>query len=200
LFMLLVKQTTVPGAALPVAALKDHMHLGTGFADDGAQDAVIENYLRAAIAAVEARTGKVLVSKSYTWTLTAWREPCQQALPLAPVAAISEVRIVDRLGQVTIVASSSYRLEVDDQRPVLWGATATLPTIPIGGTAEIDFSAGYGPAWGNLPADLAHATFMLATHYYENRSATGSDLGVPNGVSALLARYRNIRILGGGVR
>ncbi len=62
--MMLVEQTTVPGAALPVAEFKDHLRLGTGFADDGVQDGVLEAYLRAAMAAIEARTGKILLTRS----------------------------------------------------------------------------------------------------------------------------------------
>ena len=54
--MFLVEQTTVPVASLPVSQFKHHLQLGTGFADDTAQDAVLEQYLRAAIAAIEART------------------------------------------------------------------------------------------------------------------------------------------------
>lgn len=50
--MMLSEVTAVPLAALPVAEFKDHLRLGTGFADDGAQDALVEGYLRAAIAAV----------------------------------------------------------------------------------------------------------------------------------------------------
>ena len=59
--MMLVEQTTVPTAALPVAEFKDHLRLGTGFADDGVQDDVLEAYLRAAIATIEARTSLSLI-------------------------------------------------------------------------------------------------------------------------------------------
>jgi uncharacterized phiE125 gp8 family phage protein len=199
--MMLVEQTTVPSIALPVAEFKDHLLLGTGFADDGSQDAILENYLRAAIAAIEARTGKVLVSKQYTWTLTAWREASHQPLPLAPVFAIDALRIIDRTDVATIVDATGYVLEKDMHRPKLWASGYSLASIPIGGTAEIDFWAGYGAAWSDVPVDLGQATYMLASHFYENRSATsGSDGAVPFGVSALIERYRNIRIIGGIAR
>ena len=81
--MMLVEQTTVPSGALPVADFKDHLRLGTGFADDGVQDNVLESYLRASMAAIEARTGKVLITRTFSWTLTGWRELCRQALPVA---------------------------------------------------------------------------------------------------------------------
>jgi len=198
--MLLVEQTTVPGAVLPVAQLKDHMLLGTGFADDGAQDLLVENYLRAAIAAIEARTGKVLVAKSYSWTLTVWREACRQPLPLAPVSTLDAVRLVDRLDQSSVVDPANYRLMVDDHRPAIVGASGNLPSIAMGGTVEIDLTAGYGPAWDDVPVDLAQAAFLLATHYYENRNVAGQDVGIPMGVTVLIERYRSLRILGGSAR
>ena len=199
--MMLVEQTTVPGAALPVAEFKDHLRLGTGFSDDALQDAVLENTLRAAIAAIEARTGKVLVEKSYGWTLTGWRETARQALPLAPVSVVTAVKIIDRLGIEALVDPSRYQLERDGHRPALWAVGGSFPTMPMAGTVEIEFTAGFGPGWGDLPADLAYAVMLLATHYYEHRSGTGLDgASMPYGVSTLIERYRNVRIFGGGVR
>lgn len=197
--MMLVEQTTVPGSALPVAEFKDHLLLGTGFSDDGSQDAILENYLRAAIAAIEARIGKVLVAKQYTWTLTAWREACRQALPLAPVFGIDQLRIVDRTGAETVVDPARYSLEPDTHRPKIWASGGSLPSIPMGGTAEIDFAAGYGSDWADVPIDLALSVYLLATHFYENRSASGAGNGsIPFGVTTLIERYRNVRVLGGG--
>lgn len=197
--MMLVEQTTVPGSALPVAEFKDHLLLGSGFTDDGSQDAILENYLRAAIAAIESRIGKVLITKQYTWTLTAWRETCRQALPLAPVFGVDQLRILDRTGGASVVDPAGYSLEQDTHRPKIWAAGGSLPSIPMGGTAEIDFSAGYGAVWGDVPVDLALSVFLLAAHFYENRAATGLGNGaIPFGVTALIERYRNVRVLGGG--
>lgn len=198
--MMLVEQTTVASAALPVAQFKDHLLLGTGFADGNVQDAVLENYLRSAIAAIEARTGKVVLSKQYTWSLTAWRETCRQALPLAPVISIDQLRLVDRTGAQAIIEPERYSLEQDMHRPAIWASGAGLPGIELGGTAELDFWAGYGALWGEVPHDLTHAVFLLAAHYYENRAAAGGGgSGIPFGVTSLIDKYRNVRILGGGV-
>ncbi len=196
--MMLVEQTSVPSAALPVAQFKDHLLLGTGFTGASLQDPVLENYLRAAMAAIEARTGKVLLERQYTWSLTAWREPCRQALPLAPISAVTALRVIDRLDVATLIAPTLYRLERDMHRPVLWGATGSLPTIPPLGSAEVDFTAGYGPAWSDVPDDLGQAVMLLAAHFYENRNAASGENVLPFGVSSLIQRYRNVRILGGG--
>ncbi|MCV2880978.1 head-tail connector protein [Actibacterium sp. XHP0104] len=197
--MMLIEQTTVPANALPVAQLRDHLRLGTGFADDGAENALLEALLRAAMAAVEGRTGKVLLSRSFTWQLMAWRDGERQPLPVAPVNALNALRVVDRHGIVAVVDAGAYRLERDTHRPRLAADGLTLPTIPYGGQAEVDFDAGFGTQWDAVPEDLAQAVMLLAAHYYEHRSeAAFAEGGMPFGVLALLERWRTVRMLGGG--
>lgn len=199
--MMLVEQTTVPGTALPVADFKDHLRLGTGFADDGVQDEMLETYLRAAIASVEARTGKALLTRSFSWTLTAWRDLARQVLPLAPVSAITGLSIVDRLGAEEVIDPARYVLEADMHRPALVAAALTLPVIPVGGSAVIAFDAGFGSAWSDLPADLAQGVFILAAHLYETRgSGAGAEVELPPAVQMLIGRWRNVRLFGGGPR
>ena len=198
--MMLVELTTVPGTAIPVAQFKDHLRLGTGFADSGVQDSVLEALLRAALSAIEARTGKMLFSRSFQWTLTAWRDLGAQALPTAPVTALTSLTITDRLGADEVIAPDKYFLEQDMHRPRLVSASLCLPTIPVGGTATIVFDAGFGALWDDIPYDLRQAVLLLAADYYEHRNDTApTGAEMPNGVASLIARYRNVRLFGGGL-
>ena len=199
--MMLIEETHVPDAALPVAEFREHLHLGSGFADDGLQDAVLLSYLRAAFVAVEAETGKVLLPRTYKYVVAAWWNPSRQALPVAPVSAIQSITITRLGGSEDVIDAQSYRLIPDGQAPVVAAVSWSLPTIPVGGTAEIVFDAGYGADWSDAPADLRQAVYMLATHFYENRSAsTEKGRALPLGVAALCARHKPIRIFGGGKR
>ncbi|WP_417277855.1 head-tail connector protein [Celeribacter sp.] len=196
--MMLMEQTQVATASLPVAEFRDHMRLGTGFDDDGVQDGVLETFLRAAMAAVEARTNKVLISRDFLYTVTAWRDLSAQVFPVAPVTAIGSFIIVDRLGAETTVDTAKYMLEPDMHRPRLVSTGFVLPQIPVAGQAKIAFTAGMADVWGGLPADLAQAVFLLAAHYYEHRHETAvGEATMPFGVSTLLERYRNLRLFGG---
>jgi uncharacterized phiE125 gp8 family phage protein len=196
--MMLMEQTQMATAALPVAEFRDHMRLGTGFDDDGVQDGALETFLRVAIAAVEGRTGKVLISRDFLYTLRAWRDLGAQVLPVAPVTAINSFVIVDRTGAETTIDAAKYMLEQDMQRPRLVSTGFVLPQIPVAGEARIAFTAGFATRWGDLPADLAQAVFLLAAHYYEHRheTAVGEAL-MPFGVRTLLERYRTLRLFGG---
>lgn len=195
---MLIEETGVPQEALPLEAFKTHLRLGTGFAGDAVQDPVLESFLRAAMAAVEARTGKVLLSREFTWQLSQWRDAGGQGLPLAPVNAIVSLVLRDRADGTEVIDPANYRLEPDMHRPVLRPAGTALPVVPTGGLAEIRFAAGYG-TWSDLPADLAQAVMLLAAHYYEYRDETALGSGcMPFGVTSLIERYRTVRLLGGG--
>ncbi|WP_227267844.1 head-tail connector protein [Roseobacter weihaiensis] len=199
--MMLIEETTVPDAALPVEAFKAHLRLGTGFGQGTTQDEVLTGFLRAALSAIEARTGKVLVARSFSWTLSFWRDRDAQGLPVAPVNAISRVATVERNGTQTDVSATSYWLERDSQRPRLRATGASLPMIPTGGAVVIDFEAGFGAGWDDIPSDLQQAVFLLAAHYYEYRHETSLGDGcMPFGVTSLIERYKVMRLGGGGLR
>lgn len=192
--MNLVERTEVPDAALPVARLEEHLRLGTGFADDDVQDGRLAAFLRAAIAAVEGRTGKALLQRRFALTLGSWRQPDRQPLPMAPVTTLHSVAVIGADGTEVPLPLSFLRLLPDAQRPVLT-ALGSLPFVPPGGVARITFDAGFGPQWSDVPADLAQAVMMLAAHYHEYRHETALGSGcMPFGVTALIERYRPIRL------
>ena len=200
--MMLVEETTVPVSALPVAQFKDHLRLGSGFSDDGVQDAVLESYLRAALAAIEARTGKILIEREFSWRLAAWRDARRQPLPVAPVNAISAVTLITAQGQESDVDRATWTLDPDMQRPSLQPMGTFLPNLPSGGAVRIGMLAGFGPEWRDLPADLAQAVMLLAAHFYEYRHDISHNTpAMPMGVQALIERYRTVRLfMGGGSR
>jgi uncharacterized phiE125 gp8 family phage protein len=196
--MMLTEETQVPQAALPVEEMKDHLRMGSGFADDGLQDGLIETYLRAALAAIEGRIGKMLFQRRFLWELDCWRDD-EQALPVSPVTGIVSVALVDAAGGEVVVPAGAYRLIPDLHRPRLAGRGGALPTIPSEGSVKVVFDAGFGPAWTDVPVDLRQAVLLLAGEFYEHRHDDGAQAaGLPFGVVTLIERWRTVRILGGG--
>ncbi|MDM7931179.1 head-tail connector protein [Tabrizicola sp.] len=197
--MMLTEETPVLVAALPLAELKDHLRLGSGFTDDGLQDGLIESYLRAALAAIEGRIGKVLFRRRFHWVLECWRDQDEQALPVAPVAGVLSLTLVDADGTEALVPDTTYRLIPDLHRPRIGSKSATLPSIPTNGLVKVVFDAGFGPGWTDVPVDLRQAVLLLASEYYEHRHEGGEQsAGLPFGVVTLIERWRTVRILGGG--
>ncbi len=199
--MILTEVNAPPVLAVPVREFAEHLRLGTGFTDDGAEDAVLELYLRAAMAAIEARIGRALLARKFSLTITAWREESSQGLPIAPVRSIEAVTIVSADGTETLIGPENWSVLRDTQRPRLLGRFGRhLPRIPRSGHAEIRFVAGFSESWDGVPADLRQAAFLLAAHYYDNRSETrGGESTIPFGVLMLIEAYRTLRI-GGGAR
>lgn len=198
---MLIELEGVPEAALPLEAMKAQLRLGTGFGDEDVQDALIAGYLRAALAAIEARIGKALFLRDFRWVLRCWRETGAQALPMAPVRAIAALRIVDAAGAGVTIDPARYGLAPDIHRPRLVAKGASLPVIPEGGQAEIAFQAGFGATWSEIPADLRQAVLLLAARYHEFRHEAAMEAGVmPFGVGPLIEPWRNVRVLGGGAR
>ncbi len=193
--MMLTEQGTIPPEDLPVAAFRDHLRLGTGFADDAVQDGVLAGFLRAALAAIEARTGKALMEREFLWKVTRGVTGEALTLPLAPVSAVVRLSVVDADGVAVDVPQSAWRLIPDGSAPCLLSLSGSFPAAPRGGLIEVVFLAGYGPEWSDLPGDLAQAVLMLAAHYYEYRHDTGLAAGcMPFGVSSLIERHRTMRI------
>lgn len=193
--MNLVEVTTPASGVLPVNAFADHLRLGTGFANDGTQDVMLEGYLRAAIAAIEGRTGKVLLDRDFTWDLARWFAPERQGLPVGPVSAIASITMIALDGTEVAVDPARYRLRHDLYRPEV--VASCLPSVPTNGIARIAFTAGFGPTWANVPADLAQAVFLLAAGNYEARAdRSGLGASMPFGVLSLIERYKTVRLLG----
>ena len=197
--MILIEETASAADALPVVELRDHLRIGSGFdlVDDTAESTALAGFLRAAIATIEARTGKVLLTRRFRMQLDDWRDRLGQTLPLAPVLSVDRIEIDDGQGTLTALPETSWRLVPDLQRPMILPVGVMLPHVPRVGTVNVTFTAGFAQRWSDVPADLAQAVLILAARYYEDRSFEGSRSGVPFGVSALIERWRQVRTLAG---
>lgn len=194
--MILIEQIQVPDGDLPIAEFREHLQLGSGFADDGFQDAVLVQHMRAALAAIEGRVSKVLISRDFLLLVSAWRMQGEQALPTAPVSAVQSLSITDFNATAHVVDPKAYWLKKDKHHPVVVSTGLSLPTIPVGGTADFVFTAGFG-AWNDVPPDLRQAVLLLATHYYETRSAVGARaMSLPLSVTEICRRHAPIRLVG----
>ncbi|MBU2958630.1 hypothetical protein Q4511_01685 [Paracoccus sp. 1_MG-2023] len=197
--MMLIEETAPPIEALPIAALRGHLRLASGFdtPDDPAETAALAGFLRAAIAAIEGRTGKVMLRRRFRMQLDDWRDRLGQTLPLAPVQSVEKIEIEDGSGTLTVLDPDGWRLLPDMQRPMILPAGVILPHVPRSGTVTVTFTAGFGAEWADVPADLAQATIMLAAKYHDDRGQDGGRHGMPFGVSALIERWRAVRTLVG---
>lgn len=189
--MNLIDLETVAAATLPLEEFRAHLRLGSGFADDATSDGLLERYLRAAIAAVEAQTGKTLFARRFRLRLPMWRWSDAQAIPVAPVSAIESIVMQDDQGGHSTV-SQGWRLVPDWHRPQIVATSATLPCVPTGGAVEITLLAGFSATWDGIPDDLRQAVLLMAATYYEGRAGVSEP--IPATVQTLLARWKPVRV------
>lgn len=187
--MMVKEITQTPQSALPLARLRAHLRLGSGFADEAVQEDLLAGFLRAALAAIEARTGQALMAREFEWRCDAWHG-ARADLPLAPVSALISAEIAAPRGDWRDIREAVW-LSGDTLRAV----GSALPVIPIGGQARLRLLAGHGPEFDDMPADLQQAVLLLAAHYHEFRDEVALSSGcMPFGVTALIERYRPLRI------
>lgn len=195
---MLSEVSAVPAADLPLGALRDHMRLGTGFADDALQDGIVEAALRASISAIEARTGRALIARAFRLKVSRWRDSSGVALPIGPVERIDGIDLVASDGSALVATSDLIVVEGIGGQMTVAAHSGRLPTIPTGGLAVLHFEAGFG-VWEAVPAALRQAVLMLASFLYEDRGALGRE-AFPPAVAGLIAPWRAWRMTAGGAR
>src|SRR5690625_4934093 len=170
-----------------------HLRLGFGFADDGAEDALLLRYLGAGLAAIEAETGQALLVRDFVLRVRGWDRQGKLVLPIGPVTESGAVRFV-RGSEVVLVEAARWALMPGRSRQFVSGvAGGPLPLVPRGAEVEIAFTAGHGETWEDIPGELRQAVLMLAGFYYEHRHGDAPS-AMPPGAMALIRPYRPMRI------
>lgn len=101
---------------------------------------------------IEAQTGLALMSQTWQWVLDPGQAPMTIRLPVRPVRSVIKVA-----GQYDVLN------EIGKPASII---AASVPII-------VTYEAGFGPARGDVPADLRAAILYLCKDWYEN----GDELG-----------------------
>ena len=193
----------VPPTAEPVSLADAKAWLRVETPDD---DTLVGSLIAAARAAIEAYTGRVLVSQTWRLRLDAWPEGTlprsfgtqrgsrDVIIPLVPAIGIVAVRVFDAAGVSQVLASGAYTLRGAPDGPWLDVDAAPAPGRSRDGI-EIDVVCGYGtPA--DVPPPLRQAILTLVARLYENRgdSADPPATLLRGTAHSLAAPYRRVRL------
>jgi uncharacterized phiE125 gp8 family phage protein len=156
------------------------------------EDALIGGLVAAAVAAIEAQTGKNMSVKEFTQELAGF--PCgyPYTVPLlrGPVVTITGVEYDPDDGS-DAATIADFRLVEGRDGALLPAFGETWPaTLDGPGTERISGTAGY--ADGEAP-ELDTAALMLVAHWYKNREAVNvgnSTSQLPLGVEMMIRPYR----------
>ena len=194
--MILSETHPIPPESLQVEALKAHLRMGSGFAEDTLQEPVLLSFLRAAVTAIESRISQILVQREFLWEAPSHMVKGDTLrFPIRPVRSIQKIAALDRAEVSTILPTDSYQFHY-------FGEQQILQLMPLDGavpmTYLISMRVGLHAGLCSAPADLLQAVMLLAAHFYEYREDTNLTGGcMPFGVSSLIERYRPCRIYAG---
>lgn len=184
-------QLTTDAAVEPITLVEAKSWERIGSTEDEADLAVL---IKAARKKVEADTGRVLITSTYTLTLDAVPVGGVITLPIAPVSAISSITAYAPDDTAMVVSSSVYRLDTGatPARIVLREGQSWPSDLRSTSALAIVCVAGYGSAASAIPeTNLLLAMRLLIEHWYTNRSAVAvgsiSSIEVALGYQALIA-------------
>jgi uncharacterized phiE125 gp8 family phage protein len=160
------------------------------------EDTLIEGLVNAAVATVEAQTGKNMSAKAFTQTLD--RFPCDYPYSIrlrrGPVTEIASIEYDPSDGS-DAATIGEYRLTEGFGAAfngALQPAYGAVWPVPLDGSAVVRITGTAGYADGEAP-DLDQAALMLVAHWYQNREAVNVGnltTEIPLAVQMLLQPYR----------
>lgn len=182
-------------AAEPVTVAEAKAHLRI---DHNAEDVLIGSLILTSRLHIEAALGIALIAQGWRLLLDRWPRGTHVHVPLSPMIGVSEIRVRDADGTPAVVPADHYAVDVASASPRIVREAASWPE-PGRSThgIEIDFTAGFGGAAGDVPAPIRQAVLLLVAHWYEHRDPIeiGSDATViPHGISELLMPWRKARL------
>lgn len=151
---------------------------------DGTQDdGLIDTYISAATAHVEAYTGRAIMSQTWELVLDDFSDAI--LLPKGPVQSITSITYYDTSDVQQTLAADQYTLDnANDPSWIVRPEDVTYPDVADGvNNVVIRFVAGYS----TVPQAMKAALMILIAYFYDNRS-TGE---IPEVVNTLLTNDRS---------
>ena len=166
--------------------------------DGGAEDVLLTSLILTSRLHIEAALGLAMITQSWMLVLDRWPGDGSVDIPIAPLQAITVVRVRNAAGNASVVAPTSYLVDLASKPPrLVWNTAA--PPLPgrVANGIEIDVTAGFGASTASVPAPLKHAILMLVAHWYEHRDPVeigSAAVRIPDAVNDLIQPFRKIRL------
>jgi uncharacterized phiE125 gp8 family phage protein len=145
-----------------LAELKEHIQLV-----HSSDDAILAEYLEAALAETENRGQVALIEQKRVTVLDGWPDGPVN-LHFRPNASVTLVQYVDTAGATQTLVSTSYRVSSTGLPRIEF--ISSLPACIDGvGTVKIFYTCGYGAAGSAVPNSWKHIVRIIAAHLYEAR-------------------------------
>jgi uncharacterized phiE125 gp8 family phage protein len=167
--------------------------------DGSAEDAFIDSLIVTSRLHIEAALGLALITQSWTLQLDRWPDGAEVAMPMRPIQSIDGIAVAGIDGVPVALAADTYWLDGNASPARIVARQSRFPDPGVTALGiEIQFTAGFGDAPGDVPQPIRQALLMLVAHWLENREpvlvGASSASRVPDTVSELLAPFRIARL------
>lgn len=178
--------TPAASGAITLADAKSFLRL-TG----SAEDTLLTALIGAATGAVEAATGRALVTATLDARFSYVAASLGVSLPHPPAASVVEVKVEDEDGAEQDIIAAEYLAELNGQ-PAFFRVTESQASVsstnPV--PVRVRYTAGYGGE-GAAPETLQQAVRILTAHFYEARgvspgTAAGNAENLPPAIAMLI--------------
>lgn len=169
---------TIDAASEPVTLAEAKRHLRETLVDTD-NDTDISAAIKAARLMCEERLQRTLITS--TWVLTLDAFPDAIKVPMPRLIAVSQLQYLDTAGASQVLDPADYLVDIKSEPGyIVPGVNLAWPTTQDRINAvTVTYTAGYGAAASDVPADLKHWIKMALTDLYEMRPRSSDKPVVP---------------------
>lgn len=152
------------------------------------QDAVLESYLAAAVDYVETKSGRAISDSTFEWVLDGFPDG-QIVLPIGPTKSVAWVRYLDADGVTQTISADDLLIDLSQVEARI----APLAAWPEAADRIANITVRWTVGAAFCPPALHQAVLLLATHWFENRSAVAvgdAATEIPLSAQDLIKAYR----------
>ncbi len=180
---------STPSDDLPLEVSTARLHCK---ADNDADDALLELWIRDATAAWESYTGVLLLPQVVDLYLDCF--PSQIRIARSPVRSITSITYVDNAGVTQTLSTDDYQSDLHAHKPRILPAYGKVWPVTRSqmNAVRVRFAAGFADT-DLIPADIIGALQLYIAHRFENRQdvVTGTiATQLPNAYRVVADRYR----------
>lgn len=207
-----LSETTPPGAEpLTLDEVKTFLRL-----DHSHDDAFVTGLIGVARQFCESKTGRSLVTRSYSLYLDRW--PCTSGsawwdgvregasvageaeilpLPRPPLVSVMQVNVYAADHTSTVFPAANYYVDKAGCPGRIVLMQGVLPPVPgrVANGIEIQFKAGYGTTPQTIPVLLRQGMKQLIAHLYEHRGDSPEQALAVSGADSIFQSYRPVSLV-----
>jgi len=158
----------------PVTVADAKVHLRV---DHDAEDTLIGSLIVAARRMAEHQTQRALITQTWELVLAEFPEAAIQ-LDKPKVLSIESVKYLDAAGALQTLDPGAYTLDAATKPGFVVPVSSWPGTYVADNAVRVRFTAGYGPAATDVPADLVAWMLMQIAALYRNREAFAAGYSV----------------------